>query len=60
MKKQYITPMILVHGIEQTVLLAGSGGSKPAGFLDDLDNDTPVNGTSALSRGEGFKSCWDD
>lgn len=58
MKKQYITPMILVHGIEQTVLLAGSGGN-PDRFSDDL-GDTPVDGPSALSRGEGFKSCWDD
>lgn len=56
MKKQYMKPMMMVQEIEQTVLLAGSN---PDGFNDDLD-DTPVDGPSALSRGNGFKSCWDD
>ncbi len=62
MKKQYMKPMMMVQEIEQTVLLAGSTGSgvsNPDGFNDDL-NDTPVDGPSALSRGNDFKSCWDD
>ena len=41
------------------VLLAGSIGSNPDGFNDDLD-DSPVDGPSALSKGYGFKNCWDD
>lgn len=59
MKKQYIKPMMMVQEIEQTVLLAGSIGSNPDGFNDDLD-DSPVDGPSALSKGYGFKNCWDD
>lgn len=56
MKKQYMKPMIMVHGIEQMSLLAGSD---PSGFSNDLDSG-PVDGPSALSRGNGFKSCWED
>lgn len=56
MKKQYMKPMMMVQEFEQTVLLTGSN---PDGFNDDFD-DTPVDGPSALSRGNGFKSCWDD
>lgn len=56
MKKQYMKPMMMVQKIEQTVLFSGSN---PDGFDDDLD-DSPVDGPSALSKGYGFKSCWDD
>ena len=57
MKKKYIKPTMMVCDIEPMVLLAGSG---PDGFSGDLDHNTPVDGPSALSGDNEFKSCWED
>lgn len=57
MKKKYIKPTMMVCDIEPMVLLAGSD---PDGFSGDLDHNTPVDGPSALSGDNEFKSCWED
>lgn len=54
MKKKYLKPQMMVQTVGQMILLAGSN---PAGFRESMD-DSPVDGPSALSRGNSFTGCW--
>ena len=59
MKMKYLKPTMMVYDIEPMVPLAGSNPNDPDGFRDDLDSDTSVDGSCALSAKWGT-SIWVD
>lgn len=60
MKKNYVSPLLSVMQIENTIcILAASGHSHDIEGLDDIDvSSQQWGGGAALSRGNRF--LWDD